>query len=73
MEAILSSEMLVDSQRITRRYIPENGSLHNHRCENLKSQIEHSLLYKSLTDRFVVCIVKKEKGKDIPVTGHEGP
>jgi hypothetical protein len=37
MEAICSSETSVDTQRTTRRYIPEDGTLHNHRCENLKS------------------------------------
>jgi hypothetical protein len=37
MEAIYSSERSVDFQRTTRRYIPEDSSLHNHRCENLKS------------------------------------
>jgi hypothetical protein len=29
----------VDTQRTTRRYIPEDGTLHNHRCENLKSYL----------------------------------
>jgi hypothetical protein len=33
--------MSVDFQRTTLRYIPEEITLHNHRCENLKS-------YKSL-------------------------
>jgi hypothetical protein len=37
MEAICSSETSVDIQRTTRRYIPEDGILHNHRCEKLKS------------------------------------
>jgi hypothetical protein len=37
MEAICSSETSVDFQRTTRRYIPENSTLHNHGCENLKS------------------------------------
>jgi hypothetical protein len=37
MEAICSSETSVDTQRTTRCYIPEDGSLHTHRCENLKS------------------------------------
>jgi hypothetical protein len=37
MEAICSSETSVDFQRVTRRYIPEDSTLHNHRCENLKS------------------------------------
>jgi hypothetical protein len=36
MEAIFSSEMSVDFQR---RYIPEDRSLHNPRCENLKSYV----------------------------------
>jgi hypothetical protein len=36
MEAIYSSKISVDTQRTTRRYIPEHGTLHNHRCENLK-------------------------------------
>jgi hypothetical protein len=39
MEAIFSSEMSVDFQRTTRRYIPEYSTLHNHRRENLKSCI----------------------------------
>jgi hypothetical protein len=37
MEAICSSETLVDFKRITLRYIPVDSTLHNHRCENLKS------------------------------------
>jgi hypothetical protein len=36
MEAICSSETSVDTQRTTRRYIPEDGTLYNHRCKNLK-------------------------------------
>jgi hypothetical protein len=28
---------VVDIQRTTRRYIPEDSTLHNHRCENRKS------------------------------------
>jgi hypothetical protein len=39
MEAICSSETSVDTQRTTRRYIPEDGTPHNHRCENLKFYI----------------------------------
>jgi hypothetical protein len=30
----ISYEIPVDFQRITRRYIPEDRTLHNHRCEN---------------------------------------
>jgi hypothetical protein len=36
MEAIFSLETLVDSQRSTLRYIPEDTTLRNHRCHNLK-------------------------------------
>jgi hypothetical protein len=36
MEVICSSETSVDFQRTTRRYIPEDSTLHNYRCENLK-------------------------------------
>jgi hypothetical protein len=47
MEAICSSETLVNTQRTTRHYIPEDCTLHNHRCENLKSYTvrEHIFLY----------------------------
>jgi hypothetical protein len=38
MEAICFTETSVDFQRTTRRYIPD-GTLHNHRCENLESYI----------------------------------
>jgi hypothetical protein len=41
MEAICSSEISVGFQRTTRRYLPEDGTLHNHRCENLKSYIDN--------------------------------
>jgi hypothetical protein len=37
MEAICSTETSVDTQRTTRRHIPEDDTLHNHRCANLKS------------------------------------
>jgi hypothetical protein len=39
MEAICSSETSADFQRTTKRYIPEDSTLYNHRCENLKSFI----------------------------------
>jgi hypothetical protein len=43
MEAIWSSETSVDFQRTARCYIPEDGTLQNHRCENLKSyQVDSS-------------------------------
>jgi hypothetical protein len=37
MEAIRSSETSVHFTRSTRRHIPEDGILHSHRSENLKS------------------------------------
>jgi hypothetical protein len=36
MEAKCSSETSVDFQRNILRYIPDDRTLHNHRCENLK-------------------------------------
>jgi hypothetical protein len=39
MEAICSSEVSVETQLTTRRHIPEDDTLHNHRCENLKSSL----------------------------------
>jgi hypothetical protein len=32
-----------ETQLITRRHIPEDNILHNHRCENLKSYTYHPL------------------------------
>jgi hypothetical protein len=39
VEAISSSETSVETRRTTRRHIPEDDTLHNHRFENLKSYI----------------------------------
>jgi hypothetical protein len=39
MEVICSFETSVDFQCTTLRYIPEDCTLHNHHCENLKSYI----------------------------------
>jgi hypothetical protein len=36
MEATCSSETSVNFQWITGRYMPQDRTLHNHRCENLK-------------------------------------
>jgi hypothetical protein len=47
MEAIRSSETSGATQRTTRRHIPEDDTLHNHRCENLKSYIKIHL-YKTI-------------------------
>jgi hypothetical protein len=45
MEATFFSETSVDVQRITRRYIPEDGTLFNLLCESLKSCIFTDLFY----------------------------
>jgi hypothetical protein len=37
MEAKFLSEMLVNFQWNTRRYVPEDRTLHNHGCESFKS------------------------------------
>jgi hypothetical protein len=37
IEATCSSETSDDFQRPAKRYIPEDTTVHNHRCENLKS------------------------------------
>jgi hypothetical protein len=39
------SETSVVFQQTTRRYIPEDSTLHNHRCENLKSYIIHLCIH----------------------------
>jgi hypothetical protein len=43
MKGTCSSEKSVDFQQTTRRYIPEDRTLHNHRCENLKSYEEDEI------------------------------
>jgi hypothetical protein len=43
MKATCSSETQVDFQRTKLRYIPEEGNLHNHRRENLKSYTLHGV------------------------------
>jgi hypothetical protein len=48
MEAICTSEMPVDFQHTTRRYIPENRTLPNHRCENLKSYKYELILHEAI-------------------------
>jgi hypothetical protein len=43
MEAIHSSETLVETQRTTQRHIPEDDTLQNQRCENLHGVIRFFL------------------------------
>jgi hypothetical protein len=45
MEVICSSKTLVEFQQNIPHYIPEDSTLHNHRCENLKSFINNKTLY----------------------------
>jgi hypothetical protein len=45
IKATCSSETSVDFQQSTRCYIPEDITLHNHRCENLKSLLTWSPVY----------------------------
>jgi hypothetical protein len=56
MEAICFSETSVETQRTTRRHIPEDDTLHNHRCENLKSYNFTFTVYNydSLTDTIYI-------------------
>jgi hypothetical protein len=37
MEAVCSSEILIEFQQTTWRSSPEDSTAHNHHCENLKS------------------------------------
>jgi hypothetical protein len=48
----------VDTQWTTRRYIPEDNTLHNHRCENLKSY----------TDRYFLCLLQLDNVTDFVTT-----
>jgi hypothetical protein len=53
IEATCSSETFVDFQQTTRRYIPEDKTLHNHRCENLNSS---NGIYKAVEMSELSCI-----------------
>jgi hypothetical protein len=44
-QAIYSFETSIKFQLTTRSYIPEDNTLHNHRCENLKSYILITLFF----------------------------
>jgi hypothetical protein len=43
MDATCISETSVDFQQTTQHYIPEEGTLHNDRCNKLKSSLSHVL------------------------------
>jgi hypothetical protein len=63
MEAVCSSETSVDFQRTTRRYIPQDRTLHNHRCENLKS---YTVIFIFTAAR----ILNLTKTEAVPSTSH---
>jgi hypothetical protein len=50
MEAISSSEKSFETQRTTRRHIPEDDTLQNHRCENVKSYVLTTACVPSTTE-----------------------
>jgi hypothetical protein len=72
MEAICSSETPVDTQRNTWRYIPEESTLHNQRCENLKSykMWNHNL---SVSNLFYYIGLLINTTKTSTYFGHKGP
>jgi hypothetical protein len=61
MEATCSSEASVDFQRTTQRYISEDKTLHNHRCENLKSYMNERSLDNKRCGIFVEGLRKTTK------------
>jgi hypothetical protein len=66
MEATCSSETSVDFQRTTRCYIPEDRTLHNHRCENLKSYT--SKFHSRVTGMNLCNVVRPGISKTEPMT-----
>jgi hypothetical protein len=64
MEAISFSETSVLT-RVTRRHNPEEGILHSHRCENLKSYQLNRFYLKMETEcslRNIVCFKRRQNG-----------
>jgi hypothetical protein len=62
MEATCSSETSVETQRTTRRHIPEDDTPHNHGCENLKSYNNISLCL-SCELFLIIVIIKQNVGQ----------
>jgi hypothetical protein len=60
MEAVCSSETTVDFQRTERRYVPEDSTLHKHRCENLKSHNSWSLCCSLIVEIFRATLWKSK-------------
>jgi hypothetical protein len=60
-------EMLVDFQWITQCYIPEDITLHNQHCEDLKSDIDYKILWQVIFSWLMFAIVYKPIHKETPV------
>jgi hypothetical protein len=58
MEAIRSSETSVQSTTSTRRHTPEDGILHTHRRENLKS---YNFYHVSFVSKKTICITCRDE------------
>jgi hypothetical protein len=58
MEAIYSSETSVDFRGATWRYVPVDKTLHNRRCENIKSCDINMVLYFVIKDRLCGLVVR---------------
>jgi hypothetical protein len=54
-----SSEMAIDFQRTTRLSIPDDRTLHNHRCENLQSYKVYVVLQSKETYTVLNLVSKK--------------
>jgi hypothetical protein len=63
MEAICSSETWVETQRTTRRHIPEDDTLHNHGCENLRSYNRIFICLSCELFLIIVVIIKQNVGQ----------
>jgi hypothetical protein len=57
MEGASSSEISIDFQRTTRRYIPEDRALQNHRCKNLRSYKMCNLAYNFYCLQWFRCLL----------------
>jgi hypothetical protein len=63
MEAICSSETSAETQRTTRRHTPEDYTLHNHGCENLKSYNQNFLCLSCALFLIIVVVIKQNIGQ----------
>jgi hypothetical protein len=58
-EATYSSEMSVDFHQTTRYSTPEDRTLHNHRCENLKSDTVYYMVT-NFSEEIITSILRVE-------------